>query len=275
MRSYLQLKEERDGYRDVTEAVKTIQKIAAAGVHPLRNALDIAQHHERAAAAGVEALLVYVGPSAAARVIGSTGGHRLVIAFGGRRGFVGGLYRAVAQRCRDSGADTLVALGKHVSHALHDIGLPPTRTLPWGSPEDSERQLRELIHLHRDRGTDIVFVHPEFRSLAEYPVMATPVIPAPLTPDRALAESPGFPIFSPSRIAMLRVMFRQWIDASLRTGLLQTRLSELAARTVAMQGAVDNADRLYRTYAFRYFKSRRKELTAEQLEIFSAHELLR
>jgi len=54
---------------------------------------------------------------------------------------------------------------------------------------------------------------------------------------------------------------------------METKLSELAARTAAMEHAAETTKKLIHQLKINYFKERRRSATQKQLESFVVHEL--
>jgi F-type H+-transporting ATPase subunit gamma len=78
-------------------------------------------------------------------------------------------------------------------------------------------------------------------------------------------------IFEPSREGVLKSLIPQSVILQLYTALLESNVSEHAARMIAMQTATDNADDLIGELTVEYNKSRQQAITNELLDIAGGH----
>lgn len=69
-------------------------------------------------------------------------------------------------------------------------------------------------------------------------------------------------------------MLENYVKVSFAEIALETKLSELSARTVAMEDAAAKTEKLIKKTTLGYSKERRESETQKQLESFSAHKIL-
>ena len=122
-------------------------------------------------------------------------------------------------------------------------------------------------------GAEVSVTYPVAHGLAEPQIMTVRLTDAITSLADTPTKRPRWGIRSPSGTVLLTRARAMWLTAQLMFMAVEARLSEYAMRTVAMQRATDNAEELVRRYAARYFRARKSELTAEQLENFVSHEI--
>ena len=77
-------------------------------------------------------------------------------------------------------------------------------------------------------------------------------------------------IVEPDKKTILAELIPQVVKLKIYSALLESHTSEHAARSVAMQGATDNADDLLEELSLIYNKSRQQSITNELLDIIGA-----
>lgn len=76
-----------------------------------------------------------------------------------------------------------------------------------------------------------------------------------------------FQLYEPSVSEMLPYILKQYLEMSLYQFLLESYLSEQAARMIAMQNATDNAKDIIESLRLEYNKTRQAKITSELLDI--------
>jgi F-type H+-transporting ATPase subunit gamma len=121
-----------------------------------------------------------------------------------------------------------------------------------------------------ERGeTDRVeMIYHRFKSTGTQDLVREVVLPVRLP---AAEEANTDYIFEPSRVEILRAIVPKSIKLQLYTALLNSNVSEYAARMIAMQTATDNADDLISELTVEYNKSRQQAITSELLDLFNGN----
>ena len=84
----------------------------------------------------------------------------------------------------------------------------------------------------------------------------------------------GLPIFEPSKKEVFKALTQKYIGMFFRKIVMETKLSELSARTVAMEHASAKTDELIKKISLNYLKERRRAITQKQLESFAVHKII-
>jgi F-type H+-transporting ATPase subunit gamma len=130
-----------------------------------------------------------------------------------------------------------------------------------------------LIAQFEQGETDRVeMIYHRFKSTGTQELVREVVLPVRLPsaedPDK---EADTDYIFEPSRVEILRAIVPKSIKLQLYTALLNSNVSEYAARMIAMQTATDNADDLISELTVEYNKSRQQAITSELLDLFNGN----
>jgi len=133
----------------------------------------------------------------------------------------------------------------------------------------------ELMTDFRTGGIDRVeLIYNHFKSVA----VQRPVVEAflPLTLPKP-EEKPGAVnyIIEPDPQTLLDVLFPQSLRSKIYAVLLDSAVAEQASRTVAMQIATDNADKILEELNIQYNKQRQQSITSELLDIIGGSEALK
>lgn len=88
-------------------------------------------------------------------------------------------------------------------------------------------------------------------------------------------KNSSFSLFEPSVSEMLPDLLKHYIEMSLYQSLLESFVSEQAARMISMQNATDNANDIIEDLRLEYNKTRQAKITSEILDISGAKAAMR
>jgi F-type H+-transporting ATPase subunit gamma len=315
MKTYFAHKNQVQGFGDVAETVKTVEKIAASSVHFLKYRVANLERYE----AEIEKILFRL--SLFYRDAGhpllkkkETGGKALLI-LTGDKGLVGGLWHKVinaylsgAGKYREVivfGAKGESYLGEErVAVAKAFFGPEAAVSVPEAdgagtddafpafdsAAGESVRRITDYIFssFMKDEFSAVDILYPRFISLAEQQPFCVPFLPFTFSAIKGLvldkdnrrkAEteevSSGLPIFEPAKKVIFGRMLSKYIAIFFHKIMIETELSELSARTVEMEHAAAKTNELIRKLSADYAKERRRALTQKQLESFAVHNILK
>ncbi len=84
----------------------------------------------------------------------------------------------------------------------------------------------------------------------------------------------GLPIFEPSKRKIFNQLLQKYIKVFFYKIIMETKLSELSARTVAMEHSAKKTKEFIKKSTLYYAKNRRRIVTQRQLESFIAHKIV-
>ncbi len=286
MKAYISYKENIRGFQDVSATVKTVEKVAASSISSLKKEVAAMQQYLNYLDTVLGTLLNFYLPADHYLLIPPRhpAHKKALIILAGDKGLVGGLWH------------NLVSHLLSVSHDYHYIILRGDKgkrflmeeEMKWwkfyaqqdfDNEETQSSQLMEMVFEGiRNQSFDQVDVlYPQFDSLAQQlPTIATLV---PFNFDHRLGEqgktnsqsAEGLPVFEGSKKELFDRLLQKYIKVFFYQIIMETKLSELSARTVAMEHASVMSDRLVRQMFAEFLKARRQTMTQKQLEIFSIH----
>lgn len=168
------------------------------------------------------------------------------------------------------------AIGKQIAHAVKKLGFTPKfesndlANIP--NYEDTVKIADELMKQYRTKKIDkVIVIYHHFRSKGSQILTRKTVLPLSL--DKLKEEKNDTYInyiVEPNKETILAELIPQVIRLQIYSFLLESHTSEHAARSIAMQGATDNADDLLEELSLVYNKSRQQSITNELLDIIGA-----
>jgi len=278
MKTYLSYKNKIDGFKDVSETVKTVEKIAASSIHFLKSEVTALDARIDFLERVLSRLFLFYpdgeNPLSRAKKVG----ERTILILTGDKGLVGGLWRAVIKSF----------LGEAEAYeSAVVVGIKGRNYLKEES-QNGAPALAEFFNEPRDGGfeeiTDFVFdkfkkggfsrvdiLYPAFASLAEQKPAFIRFLPFKFSfAGKIPAAAYGLPIFEPSKKEIFNRLLRKYAEVFFRKIALEAKLSELSARTVAMERAGEKTDKIVKRISLNYLKERRRAITQSQLETFAA-----
>ena len=168
------------------------------------------------------------------------------------------------------------AIGKQIAHAVKKLGFTPKfesndlANIP--NYEDTVKIADELMKQYPTKKIDkVIVIYHHFRSKGSQILTRKTVLPLSL--DKLKEEKNDTYInyiVEPNKETILAELIPQVIRLQIYSFLLESHTSEHAARSIAMQGATDNADDLLEELSLVYNKSRQQSITNELLDIIGA-----
>ena len=203
----------------------------------------------------------------------------------------------IVKNLREHGFQTadidLYAVGRKIADASRRMGFSPI-VVTEGEDTTLEHQAlvehpnyegaallaQRLIKSFVDDKVDqIILVYNHYASTASQPSVFEnylPLVlprpsktsnPSPLTAKPSLPDTDSYCILEPSGAEILQSLLPKVLLLKIYSVLLDTNAAEHAARTVAMQIASDNAQKLLDELTLQYNKSRQQKITAEILDL--------
>lgn len=288
MKTYLTYKNQLEGLDDVYSTVKTVEKVAASSIHLLKTEVQILQLNIAALGDILVRLSCFYEVNRHSFLETRSGSKKMLVVLTGEKGLVGGLWHSLVSAVLDKIASyqTLVVIGSKGARFLaeEDIKITQSFTISAGvlRQENVEKISSFVIDAFIKRLiTQVDIIYPQFVSLVKQKPSLTGYLPFDFAleigrdfPDKDLDKELGLPIFEPSKSDIFDSLLKKYIDMSFYKLMLETRLSELAARAVAMEYAAVKTQDLKERLKLVYFKGRRRFMTQKQLESFTVHKIM-
>ncbi len=291
MKSYIKYKNQTEGLEDVSETVKTVEKIAASAVHFLRqkvSALDAYTAETEKALARLSAFYLKEDHPLLRK---RRTGERALIVLTGDKGLVGGLWHKIVNAVLENSGryQSFIMVGAKGEGYLKEENAPSWKLFAGFSDAPEEEEIKSVMdyifgEFKKGKFSRIDIAHPKFVSLTRQEPVFTPFLPFEfgLAAEEGSEEAGGgraigngLPIFEPSKQELFDELLRKYIGVFFRKIIMETKLSEFSARTVAMERAASKTGELIKKLKVGYAKERRRRITQGQLESFAAHKTLK
>ncbi len=173
--------------------------------------------------------------------------------------------------CRACASVQMFAIGKRVADAMRTNGYPSegdyNAMIARPDYKESEKLSQVLIRRFLSgEFSRVVLVYNKFVSTS----VQTPVVEQYLpyvASETAFREYRDDFIFEPAAEIMARKLVPHLLALKLHAALLDSAAAEHAARTIAMQTASENAERLLSELTLEYNKGRQEKITTELLDL--------
>lgn len=199
----------------------------------------------------------------------------LVIALSPDKGLCGGLVtnllREFFNYAKEDKDASYIVLGKKLEAQVTKLDREVIASFVFGTtlPQfDMVYPLTKLIDEYYLSGKvqKVKIIYTDFTSFfSQVPKIVT-LLPITL-PEQSEKKEDTFQLYEPSLPEMLPPLLRHYLEMSLYQYLLESYLSEQAARMIAMQNATTNAKDIIEALKLEYNKTRQAKITSELLDI--------
>ncbi|MEO5358173.1 MAG: ATP synthase F1 subunit gamma [Nitrospirae bacterium YQR-1] len=178
---------------------------------------------------------------------------------------------------------TVLAMGKKARDGLRRFDIKPRQTwvdfyknVVFG---DVKKIADEIIERFINEETDeFVLVYNEFKSMLSQSVKIVRMLPIQ-TADSTAADSTTPQVISkylyePSEAEVLKSLLPKYVETQLFKAILESRVSEEAARMMAMENATKNTKELLTALTLQYNKARQASITSELMDIVGGAEAI-
>lgn len=285
MEKGLAYKEEIEGFREVAETVRVVEQSAAAQIHLLKKQVAVLVEYMDVIEIQLRRLMLLDDHLVNPLLEKQTLGDMAIVVVAGEEGIVGGLYHGLVSRLMQdkNNYQQIFTIGKKAHEYLIEEGVKAHQVEYSGdileamAGQKISGALMNRFLSHELRRLDVIF--PNYISLAEQQPVLVPFLPFDLAgrksgfmpSKRNSIESDGWPIFEPSHEVVFELLLKKYINVFFTEVVLETKLCEFAARTVAAEQAVVKTEELMANLRVSFLKERRNLVTQKQLESFIAH----
>ena len=287
MKTYLAFKNQITGLQDVFETVKVVEKVAASSVHFLKQKTNALNHYADNLENVLSRLSMFYTDFNNPLLRKKHFGKNVLVIFTGDKGLVGGLWQRVVNKYLESRDvyQIIMMIGKKGEMILSDEGEVPYKVYYTESSDEidqsrfDDKLIKDLFEgfLHGNfKQVDVLY--PEFDTLVQQQPVVKQYLPYSFTADdlkeMSINKPLGYPVFEPSAKKLFHYFLKEYVGVYFRRFLIETQLSEFAARTVAMEHASAKTKKIIEKTIFNSLKERRALLTQKQIESFAAHTTL-
>lgn len=188
-------------------------------------------------------------------------------------GLITNLLREYMQFSKDENY-SLITVGKKIEHQAAKnkntllASFPVGNTLPSFGMVLPMQKIIDEEFLSGKIGSVKILYSNFVNVFTQIPVIV-PLLPVKLTDEKQLLYETPFLLYEPNPKEMLPELLKHYLETNLYHYLLESHLSEQAARMLAMQNATDNARDIITQLTLEYNKARQEKITNEILDISS------
>ena len=170
----------------------------------------------------------------------------------------------------------VISVGKKITDAVKKMGFVNAENYDYlvdkPTYDDAVSFAEGLVTLFAEKKVDqIIFVYQHFKSTAVQQIVDETYLPLSLSFSEEKKETIEY-ILEPNREHILALLLPKVLRLKVYTILLDSIASEQAARTLAMQIATDNAEKLLEELTIQYNKGRQQAITNELLDIMGGQQ---
>ncbi len=186
------------------------------------------------------------------------------------------VYDALLKEGRSPGDIEVYVIGRKIAEDLRKRSIAVSADWSRLSEKQDYAEAAELADLLTERFLDakvgrVILVYSHFASAASCPPVHTVFLPFDAGNILAQGDAPDAPdrdvTVEPDAVTLAKEMLPMVLRLKFHTVLLDTTQAEHAARTVAMQTATDNGEKLLDELTLEYNKRRQMAITNEILDI--------
>jgi len=280
-----------EGLSDVEASVRVIEKSAASHIHFLKKKVFALSAYKKQIQTTLGRLSRFYWNNNHPLLKERTARKSALLVITGEKGIVGGLYHELINEVITKSKDYeyIWVIGSKGEEYLGEEGIQAEQIFTSFNFDDLPRseEINKMAGRLFERFQEPVLkkidvLYANFISLAKQSPTVTKFLPFDFASASAKAEADkhdkptdGLPLFEPSKKLIFDELLKKYINVSFTEIILETKLSEFAARTVTAESAVKETERLIKTFNREFLKAKHLTITQKQVESFSVHQLTR
>ncbi len=274
-------KREVERIKDVKETLKALEKISSANLHFWRKVQKIQKEYDEKLKMIISELgeLEFESPFFKENEVEK----QLKVVFSVEGKFCGKILNPLLDfvEINLKKNDEILIVGERGKNLLEERNVKIDYFFNSKREIPTEKDIREIKNFIisgflRKKWRKILVFYIEFESLASQKPKVFEFLPFNfqfLKEKIEKKEILGFPIFEPSRKEVFDFLIKEYLEFSLYEKILETKLSEIVARSISLEEAGEKADELIYQINLQFLKTKRESITREVTELFS-HKIL-
>lgn len=280
MKNYLIFKDEIKKFQDVADTIKAVEKIAASSIHFLKQKVASLNNYNNEVESLLNRISIFYNKKDSPLMQKNNSNKKALIIITGNKGLVGGLWHKLITAFLTSYKNYYpIVIGIRGKKYLEEESVIPVKffnNIPDIPQKNEVEFITNYIFRRFKKGdfSKIDILYPHFVSIAYQEIGFVNFLPFNFESNSQKRQNnDGLPIFEPSKKHFFNILLKKYIEIFFYKIIIDAKLSELSARTVAMERAfTKTTDFLYKL-KIDYLKERRSFITQKQLESFTAHKI--
>lgn len=278
MSNILVLKRRINAAKNVSKTTKAMQMIAASKLKRAQNAVLSSKPYVSKISSIMQRVLSeakngYTHPYINAN---NKTGKTLLLVLSPDKGLCGSLITNILKefiKYQDETPDTTyVVIGKKLEGQVVHFNREIIASFPFGTTLPSFDKIYPLTQIINEyylggKVDSVKILNPEYINLFTQKPKITTLLP--ITTDELVSDEKNndFYLFEPSKKALLDSLLKHYLEMTVYHQLIESFLSEQAARMISMQNATTNAQDIVTDLQLEYNRTRQAKITSELLDI--------
>lgn len=274
MATILTLKRRIKAAKNVSKTTKAMQMIAASKLKRAQDAVMATRPYVQKISDITDNILsnnkkyenIYLKPK-------TLTGKTLLIALSPDKGLCGSLITNLIREFityqKEEPNTSYIVMGKKLEGQLIHLNQEIVATFSFGTILPTFNAVYPLISLINDyyvsgKIDQVKFLTTKYVSIFTQVPKIVPILPLQINRN---VEIENFYLYEPSKTKLLDSLLKHYLEMNLYQQLIESFLSEQAARMMSMQNATQNANDIIESLQLEYNKTRQAKITSEILDI--------
>ncbi len=282
MANILTLKRRINAAKNVSKTTRAMQMIAASKLKKAQDAVTSSRPYVSKISDVMSHLLEETKKSYSHPYLksNSTNDKTLLLVLSPDKGLCGSLITNLIKeflKYQDGASKTsYVVVGKKLEAQIVHFSTDLVASFPFGTTLPKFNRVYPLIKIIEDyygegKVSSVKILTAEYTSLFTQTPKIVPLLPiSPVKEEFDSKKSDDFYLFEPGKKVLLDSLINHYLEMTLYLQLIESYLSEQAARMMSMQNATSNANDIVSDLQLEYNKTRQAKITSEILDITGA-----
>lgn len=286
MKTYIDYKNQLQGFKDVSETVKAVEKVTASSIHLLKQRVANLSVYVAEMEKTLTRLSLFYQKKTHPLLREGARGKRAIVVVTGEKGLLGGLWHEIVNAFFEKARlyKFVAVIGAKGESYLKEEGASIAKSFAGLTETPQEKDVERIAgyffnEFKKGGISRVDILYPRFISLTEQRPLLLPFLPFRFTPrtdhennsEESSPEALGLPIFEPAKDKFFDQLLQKYIGVFFYRTIAEAKLSELSARTISMEHASAKTKDVLKKLRLNYLKNRRRCMTEKQLESFAVH----
>lgn len=200
----------------------------------------------------------------------------LLLAFSPDKGLCGSLVTSLVRefiKFQDKTPETsYVVVGKKLEGQIIHFSKEIVASFPFGTTLPTFDRIYPLVNIIKDyygngKVSSVKILTAEYTSLFTQTPKVVSLLPLLPEPTETEEKSDDFYLFEPNKKVLMDSLLEHYLEMTIFQQLIESYLSEQAARMMSMQNATNNAEDIIDDLQLEYNRTRQAKITSEILDI--------
>lgn len=280
MKNYSVYKNQVQGFEDVSETVRAVEKIAASMIHFLKIEVNCLNEYESNIKKELACLSSFNFNKNHPLLSAIEGRGKALVIITGDKGLVGSLWHGVLNLFLEKNKEyrSVIIIGGKGKGFLEEEQAHIIKSFSGFSVIPLKEEIDSVVdyvfeEFRKEKFSKVDILYSGFLSLADQKPMIIPFLPFNFTEDKRVEPFEGFIISEPSIKEIFSRLLKKYIAVYFHKIILEAKLSEFSARTVAMEHANAKIKEFIKELVYSFRKEHYRLITQRQLESFAAHKI--